>query len=544
MVCPFTLAKEYAYSKSDDAGVEAAIAAIAGVNAFLDGMVYFVVAVFVMFLAYATVGRNETVRRKTELVRRVLARLCSSSKDKTGKHLVAGNAHMFCFTTRRRQCCSCLRRRKRKCKHNTGDDIGWYGRGGGGEGKAKEHESATVTNDAGSSGEGSVELVTGQTHHQNPLSAGETADIGGGARKAWSSDPGDKCTEEKTAEVGHAEDDTEDGAKTEEYDGPSSTAAPADAPQKRLPFWQRGKLRGRRVAGPEKTNPLPDSKMFGMQNPSYNPSLSSSDVDVVVSTISGGGGEALMAELPADAEGKGGNEHESGIAHHADVHQAMHVPSLNCAPSADEVSIRASIHQVRNQLAVVRQARVIKGKGVKVRRRAAPSKLALSPKPAPHPKPAVPPKPARLRVSGSDTIRHSDDEELDNTGTATESLVDATSKPVPPPKPTLLPKPILPPRSDAPHHSDDTSDEIFMDLHHNNDETVTSAESVVGAEDEDEEKTDSTLQGPSQDTSEITESFISADEEEAENLQEQKMAGNDMQEVTSRTADIDAESWV
>ena len=81
-----------------------------------------------------------------------------------------------------------------------------------------------------------------------------------------------------------------------------------------------------------------------------------------------------------------------------------------------------------------------------------------------------------------------------------------------------------------------------MDLHHNKYDTWNLYDGLCAATSE-EEKTDSTSQVSSQDTSETTESFISVDEEEAEQLQEQKMAGNNMQEVTSRTSDIDAESW-
>ena len=46
---------QFSFSKSDEFGVQTAKVAIAGVNMFLEGIVYFVIAVFSMFLAYAMV---------------------------------------------------------------------------------------------------------------------------------------------------------------------------------------------------------------------------------------------------------------------------------------------------------------------------------------------------------------------------------------------------------------------------------------------------------------------------------------------------------
>jgi hypothetical protein len=66
--------KEFSFSKSDDVGVETAKVAIAGVNMFLEVIVYVVVAVFSMFLAYAMVGRNAKVQH----VISILTRLCIS----------------------------------------------------------------------------------------------------------------------------------------------------------------------------------------------------------------------------------------------------------------------------------------------------------------------------------------------------------------------------------------------------------------------------------------------------------------------------------
>ena len=95
------LSKEFALSKSDDAGVQTAKAAIAGVNTFVEVMVICVVAVFSIFLAYAMVGRNEKVRHLVS----VLARCCSSPGSTTEEAGTLGHEDEIEGKKRR---CNCI----------------------------------------------------------------------------------------------------------------------------------------------------------------------------------------------------------------------------------------------------------------------------------------------------------------------------------------------------------------------------------------------------------------------------------------------------
>jgi hypothetical protein len=140
------LSKEFALSKSDDAGVQTAKAAIAGVNTFVEVMVICVVAVFSIFLAYAMVGRNEKVRHLVS----VLARCCSSPGSTTEEAGTLGHEDEIEGKKRR---CNCRRRRKRNRRLNRGgDDGGRVSGDGGGEGK----DNSDVGTEAAAS---SVELI-------------------------------------------------------------------------------------------------------------------------------------------------------------------------------------------------------------------------------------------------------------------------------------------------------------------------------------------------------------------------------------------------
>ena len=121
-------AKDFAISKSDEVTIEATTAAVEAVNMFLDVCVYFIIVVFVGFLAHALVGRNPKVRHVFSLI----VRLCVSPEALSGEAGTLGNG-------RSKRCC-CRRRRRRRNNGNSGNDSGWIGGGGGGGGQDGEEE--------------------------------------------------------------------------------------------------------------------------------------------------------------------------------------------------------------------------------------------------------------------------------------------------------------------------------------------------------------------------------------------------------------------
>ena len=86
---------------------------------FLEGIVYFVIVVFSMFLAYAMVGQNAKVQQVMSFLTRLFISPDSTAAEAAG---VLGQQDAHWGTKRR---CNCFRRRpKRNRRLNRGGDVG------------------------------------------------------------------------------------------------------------------------------------------------------------------------------------------------------------------------------------------------------------------------------------------------------------------------------------------------------------------------------------------------------------------------------------
>ena len=130
-------------------------------NMFLEAIVYFVVAVFSMFLTYAMVGRNAKVHH----VMRILTRLCISPDTTAAEAAgVLGQQDENGGTKRR---CTCLRRRPtRNRRLNHGGDVG--------DGSAVITRCVSVVNNP------SIELVMVRNPSLRSLSARGDTELEGG----------------------------------------------------------------------------------------------------------------------------------------------------------------------------------------------------------------------------------------------------------------------------------------------------------------------------------------------------------------------------
>ena len=195
---------------------------------FLEGIVYFVIAVFSMFLAYAMVGRNAKVQHVMSILIRLFISPDARAAEAAG---VLGQQNENGGTKR---WCKCLRRRpKRNRRLNRGGDVG--------DGSAVITRCVSVVNNGSS-----IELVmTRNPSFRRSLSArGDTAlEGGGGAALAASNSAGGVSPNIAVVTPGESKGDdvTADGRFEYSSVGVSKLGSAPDLAERNNAFFQTKK---------------------------------------------------------------------------------------------------------------------------------------------------------------------------------------------------------------------------------------------------------------------------------------------------------------